>query len=168
MKKDDLLRSQASGGPHHRLLAMVGQWHGTARTWFAPNELADESPISGTIRAVLGGAFVVHEYSGSLQGKPLAGMAIHGYHIDTGMFEIAWIDSFHNGTAIMTSRDDGMGGHTRMSVLGHYADPAGGPDWGWRTQVEMPDSDHMVIVHYNITPGGDEAKAVEIQYIRVS
>lgn len=162
--KTTLAESRAPGGPHHALARLAGTWSGTVRTWFEPGKLADESPITGTIRAVLDGRFAVHEYQTSMQGKPVMGLAIHGYHIDLARYETAWVDSFHNGTAIMFSH--GQAADAGMSVLGHYPAPEGEP-WGWRTEIAMPDDDHLVITHYNIVPGGPEARAVEIQYTRV-
>lgn len=160
-----LAQSQAPGGAHHRLAQLAGSWAGTARTWFEPDKLADASPIAGTIRPVLDGRFAVHEYRGSLQGKPLTGIAIHGYHIDLDRYETAWIDSFHCGTAIMLSLGERRGDDAPLSVLGQYSVPGSEP-WGWRTAIEMPDPDHLVITHYNVMPGGAEARAVEIQYTR--
>ena len=53
----------------------------------------------------------------------------------TDQYEASWVDSFHNNTAIMfcvgTATENGF------SVLGSYPDPTGGPDWGWRTEVEL-------------------------------
>jgi hypothetical protein len=162
-----LVQSLAPGGAHYRLAQLAGTWAGTARTWFEPDKLADASPITGTIRPVLEGRFVVHEYRASLQGKPLTGMAIHGYHIDFDRYETAWIDSFHCGTSILVSQGERRAQEDAapMSVLGHYSVPGHEP-WGWRTTLEMPDPDHLVITHYNVVPGFGEAKAVEIQYTR--
>lgn len=167
MSNADWLTQQSEDGPHAFLNALVGAWQGTARTWFRPDELADESPIAGTIRPALGGRFVIHEYEGSLQGKPMVGLAIHGYHNDLQRFETAWIDSFHNGTAIMLSLGEVGAGPHEASALGSYSVPGSEP-WGWRTILAMPDRDHLIVTHYNIMPDVLEYRAVEIAYSRVS
>ena len=160
-----LAQSLAPGGPHHRLAQLAGTWVGTARTWFEPDKLADASPITGTIRSLLDGRFALHEYRSSLQGKPITGVAIHGYHFDLERYETAWIDSAHCGTAIMFSLGAHSGDDAPVSVLGSYPVPGGEP-WGWRTAFELPEPDRLVITHYNIMPDGTEARAVEIQYTR--
>src|SRR3990172_11607108 len=164
MQRDELQESLAPGGAHDLLGGLAGEWEGTARTWFEPGKLADESPIAGTIRSVLGGRFVVHEYRGSLIGEPLEGIAILGYDLHRGRWQTAWIDTCHTGTQLMLAE----GGGDEPSVVGGYPDPSGGSDWGWRTEVELADADTLVITHFNVTPAGEEAKAVEIEYRRRS
>jgi Protein of unknown function (DUF1579) len=88
------------------LSKLVGEWSGTARTWLEPGVVCDESQITGTIRPILDGRFVLHEYSGSMAGKPLSGMAIYGFDMVTNKFQSAWIDSFHMSTGIMFSEGE--------------------------------------------------------------
>ena len=109
---------------------MVGEWQGTAKTWFEPNKLEDESPMHGTMNLILDGKFILHEYQGSFGEKPITGIAIYGYHLDLGRFQSAWIDSFHTGTAIMFS--EGKKGEKDILVLGSYAyvTPAVEQHWG--------------------------------------
>ena len=113
---------------------------------------------------------MLHEYEGSLGGETLQGVAIYGYNQARGRFEAAWVDSFHNGSALMYSVGAGEPAPSRtqlFSALGSYPDPTGGPDWGWRTVIEQPDPDHLTITMYNITPDGQEDLGVETQYTRV-
>jgi hypothetical protein len=151
---------------HHLLALLVGDWQGTARTWFEPGKLADESPIQGSFRSILGGRFVQYEYHGHLQGAPFEGAAIYGFDPARNCFESSWIDSFHMGSTMMFSQ--GMRTSTGFWVLGAYADPRGGPDWGWRTTIEIVNPDQIAIRAYNITPEGQEDLAVEAVYQRVT
>jgi hypothetical protein len=164
MPNDNLAKSLSSG-PHAMLNRLAGEWAGTCRTWFEPGVLADETSVSGSIRPVLEGRFALHEYAGTLDGQAYQGLALYGYELPAGRYVAAWVDSFHNGTAIMFSQTRAADGGS-FSVMGSYGDPGGGPDWGWRTTIELSQPDRLVITHYNITPQGEEAKAVEMDYQR--
>jgi len=150
--------------PHHFLAQLAGNWRGISRLWLEPDKLADESPIVGTIQLVLEGRFALYLYQGSIEGESQHGMFTFGYNTALDRYEASWVDSFHNNTAIMFC----SGGPTErgFSVLGSYPDPTGGPDWGWRTEVEMKDANHLVITAYNIPPEGGEDKAAEMDLTR--
>lgn len=159
------------GGDNHNALArLAGTWAGRTRAWFEPGVLADESGTRGRIRSVLDGRFVVHEYEGSLKGKPLMGMAILGYHVDAGRYTMAWVDSFHMGTATMHAQGESTS--QGFQVLGHYDVPQS-PPWGWRTEFALEDGgQRLIITAYNISPGGLKEgapgdKAVETVYTRI-
>lgn len=150
-------------GAHRRLANMAGDWEGTFKLWFEPGDPACQSAQRGTIRPVLDGRFLLHEYETEMNGDPISGIAIYGYHLDRGRWESAWGESFGTGTQLMYSTGPVGSG---LNVLGSYGDGQGGPDWGWRTEIEQPDPDTLVIVMTNITPQGEEAKAVETRYLR--
>jgi hypothetical protein len=160
-KFDDSLES----GVHRQLQSLIGNWEGTTKTWFEPDVLADESAMKGSIKAILGGAFLLHEYKGSLDGKPFDGIAIYGFDIPNNTFQSAWIDSFHMGTGIMLS--NGSPTANGFSVLGTYSVPEYPAPWNWRTTAELTDPDTLVITAYNISPEGQEDKATETIYKRV-
>ena len=93
-------------------------------------------------------------------------MFTFGYNTTLDRWEASWIDSFHNNTAIMfcTGNPEGAG----FSVVGSYPDPTGnGPDWNWRTQVQLVDPEHLLITAYNMSPEGTEYRAIETQLNRV-
>ena len=154
-------------GMHSQLAKLVGEWEGTATTWFEPHKIADQSPVRGSIRSILDGRFVLHEYTGSWGGKPLEGLAIFGYHLELKKWQSAWIDSFHNGAAIMFS-ESGRN-EDKLNVLGSYAyvTPEMEQHWGWRTEIDVLQEDEIRLTAYNISPEGEESKATETMYKRV-
>lgn len=153
-------------GHHARLSKLSGEWGGYTSVWFGPDTLADHSPVQGSIRPILDGRFMLHEYKGSFGGEPLEGLAIIGYHLALEKYQMAWIDSFHNGAAMMFC--DGNKADEKLRVLGSYAyvTPEQVQDWGWRTEIEMKSDDELIITAYNISPEGEEVKATETVYMK--
>lgn len=153
-------------GMHQRLAQMAGQWEGMTQVWFDPSQPpASETTQRGSIRPILGGRFLLHEYRTSIGDDAHEGVAIYGVHLDADAFESAWVDSFHTGTNVMFS-SAAASQAPRFSALGSYGDGPQGPPWGWRTEIEQPDADTLVITMFNITPQGEEARAVETRYRR--
>jgi hypothetical protein len=151
---------------HPHLAALVGKWHGMTSTWFQPDQLADESLWQAEFKLVLGGSFLLYTYQGSIQGEPLEGLALLGYNPQRQRYEMAWVDTFHNGSAIMFMHGGKKDGP--FNVLGSFPTGPDSPDWGWRTEIQPQENGELVITHYGITPEGLEWKGVETIYTKVA
>ncbi|HTP01863.1 MAG TPA: DUF1579 family protein [Anaerolineales bacterium] len=151
--------------PHQFLAGLVGGWSGKTLTWLEPDGVPRQARTQGSFQLVLEGRFALYLYQTAIDTQPQHGLFTFGYNTTLDRWEASWIDSFHNNTGIMfcvgQQKDNGF------AVTGNYPDPTGGPDWSWRTEVNLLDHDRLLITAYNISPEGAESKAVETQLNRV-
>src|SRR5688500_19992465 len=54
-----------ASGEHKELNNLIGEWTGTMKTWFEPGDPVDTAAITGTIRPLFDGRFVMLEYKRS-------------------------------------------------------------------------------------------------------
>ena len=137
-------------------------WAGHGSLWFNPKEPPVATFSSrASIEAVAQANVVEIVYTWAYEDDPQEGVLLIGER-ESGELESSWLDSWHMADSFMISRGraepDG-----KVSVLGSYAAPPG-PDWGWRTAIEIVHSNEWLLRMYNIQPGGSDELAFEIRF----
>ena len=143
----------------------IGDWSGVCRTWFEPETLADKSEIRGRIAWATEGKILRHVYTSEIQGKPRRGEEFLAYNPLTGTVQHSWWDDFHMSQLLLISMGSWI--TNGCSVRGDYDVGLELPMWSWRTEFVSTSTDRLTITSFNVTPEGEEAKAVEVIYRRV-
>lgn len=137
-----------------KLEALAGTtWTGTGELWLDPlgNE-ASTGPCTMTFER------------GVVRYTWQHGDTEHSGRYDLAGATVRWSDTFHQPTAVACKVVAGAWGIFAL----HYTYAAGGPDWGWRTILaERPDGT-LVLQMVNVTPWGEEARAVRMVFRRAS
>lgn len=148
---------------HVALMAMAGTWSGRIETWLDPSKPAELHDITATATVILDGRWLQLCYQSTILDKPLAGQMTVGFHRDANEHEIAWIDTFHTGTSILTSRG-ALVAPAEVRVVGSYG--AGQETWGWRTVIHLATPDELVWEAFNVAPSLHEERAIRARLRR--
>lgn len=142
---------------------LIGKWNGTVSTWTQPQLPAMTGEISGVFSKVLDGRSVLYEYNSNLDDHRSDGMAVIGKDITDGRLRMAWVDTFHTSSDLMILEEkDSKPGELLLG--GSYG--AGPETWGWRMVFRPLGDDELFIGHFNVTPDGQQHRAVEIKLQR--
>jgi len=131
----------------------AGEWRGTVSTWFEPGAEAIVGEITATTSRLLDGPTTRIGYKSFVNEHRSDGVMLFGKDIATLLPCLAWVDTFHTGSNMMlfAAGPDG-------ALVGSYA--AGEEMWRWRIVIQA--GDELRIEHFNITPAGEEARAIEV------
>jgi hypothetical protein len=143
---------------------LVGDWSGSNALWFAPGTPAIESASTARVATAAGSRYLVVDYTWAYEDKPHDGHLVIRLAEDRTAVEAVWVDSFHQGGSFMLLAGVETG-VSRVELLGSYKAPPG-PDWGWRITLAGTDAKQCVLHMFNITPEGEEAEAVRMNWRR--
>jgi hypothetical protein len=129
-----------------------GEWEGTGELWLDP--LGNEAKRSECAMKVEANAV---RYTWQYEGETKEGV------ITLGDASATWTDTWHQPKPVEGAYvKDAWGLFTF-----HYTyDPGEGPPWGWRTKLSERPTGELVLQMTNITPWGEEGRAVRMTFKR--
>jgi hypothetical protein len=160
----EIYKKVATPGEPHKLLAkLTGSWTTKSRGWMEPDKPPMESSGECDQMLILGGRYLLQEYSGDMMGTPFTGINILGYNNHTNKYESIWIDSM--STAIYyfdgTASKDGK----TITQKCTYDDPVRGPSV-WRSVTRFKDDNTQEFEMFITPKGGKEEKMMEMTVTR--
>lgn len=125
-------------------------WNGTGELWLDP--LGNDAH---RYECTMNVEPTTIRYTWSYEGKAHEGVYTLG---DAG---VTWTDSWHQQNVVECTELPNVWGLLAL----HFTWGAGeGPPWGWRTVLSQRPTGELVLQMTNITPWGEEARAVRMVF----
>ena len=140
---------------------LVGTWTGQSTLWLDPEGEGDTQPSNVRVSTVARGKALWVDYDWTVDDTSEEGSLLIERDPKQPGYRAAWVDSWHQDRAMMVLTGDDA---EAVDVRGTYQVP-GYPEWGWRIRLET-DGERLRLLMWNISPEGNEARAVEGGYER--
>ena len=158
-----MMAAMAPGEHHDHLAATAGTWDVALKMWMDPSQPEPaESTGTATFSPVMGGRYMVQEYSGDWMGMEFTGRGTTGYDNLRGEYVSTWIDNMSTGVYMESGHCDGTG--KKYEYTGEMPNPMGGGMLKTHTQ-QIIEGDRMLLTSYTVTDAGEQ-KMMEIVYTR--
>jgi hypothetical protein len=154
----------APGEYHKHLEGMIGSWNVAGKFWMAPDAELQESKGTSEMKWMLGGRFVMHEYSGQFQDMPVNGVGYIGYDNMKKQYVSVWLDTM--STAIYTETGECDASAKTFTFKGAYDDPMTGQKKNTKTVIKVISPDKFTNEMYEVGSDGKEFKNLELVYTR--
>ena len=154
----------ATPGPMHEHLAKhVGEWTSVNTMWMAPGAEPMVSEGAAVFEMVMGGRYLIGNFTGNWMGMPFEGKSIQGYDNALGVFNSIWIDNF--GTGFMTGKGNYDEATKTFHSSGSYVDPLTKSDKKYR-ETFVFEGDDKILMEMFAEKDGEEFKTMEIVFTR--
>jgi hypothetical protein len=144
------------------LIETAGSWLGNNTLWVSPEDFPDISDSTLSVIPFLKKKFVRLDYTWKLEGELHEGNFIIGFQSKRKLYSAVWLDTWHMGDKYMTCQ--GLVDENGSFVLMGYYEVTEGPDYGWKTVIEIGKHESLRITMFNVTPEGKEQLAVKSVY----
>lgn len=158
------MMKMAAPGPMHALLnPLVGTWKTKTLSYFGAEPTASEGTCQRSW--IMGGRYLVSNYTGDMMGMPFEGMDLLAYDNMKKQYTDVWVDNM--GTMLTLGKDgqpDASGKVITINMTMY--DPSVGKDIDVKMVTKIIDQNSNTLVMTSMKDG-KEVKQMEITYTRV-
>jgi len=152
------MAAMTPGEHHEHMKKLVGNFDYTMKTWESATAAPVESSGKRTAEMIMGGRYLVEDYTGQFMGQTFLGRATMGYDNVGKQYVTTWIDNMSTGI---------MNGHGTCSESGwamtsQSLDPMTGKEVASRSTMTMKDADTIFMEMWMPGPDGKEMKWMEM------
>lgn len=149
--------------PLAALFARLGALHGEGLLVLSPHAADERAPASLHLSGALGDRLLRIEHRWQRpDGRPCQGELTVGVSEGEGLLLGAWIDSFHNGSAVMALSGP-IPEAGPLVLSGSFFAAPGLPRWGWQVSLAPHGEDGVALRMFVVPP--DEAPALAVELI---
>lgn len=161
----EYMKLMSPGPPHDYFKGMVGKWDVVTTAWMTPG--AEPAVSKGTSEStlIMGGRFLMSNFTGTMFGQPFEGIQIDGYDNFKKKYVMLWVDNSNTGFYFLEGTRDTTTGV--LTETGEWPDPMTGGSVGVRTTSMRMSPDEYVFEMYMTPPGGKEFKSMENKMTRM-
>ena len=161
----EAMQKSATPGPEHaQMQRMAGTWSVQAKCWMKPELPAEEWTGTAEVRPILGGRFVVEDFTGVMSMGPFHGHGMLGFNNTTKEWEHIWLDDMSTGMIVSRGESQGNG----ASLHATFKCPANGEQVSSRLVLKSTGDDERTVDMFTTTPGKPEYLSMSLVYTRSS
>lgn len=150
------------GAQHQKLAAQVGTWDAVIES-IGPDGKPSQSKGVSEAKLLIGGLWLVEEFTSDFGGMAFQGHGITGYDVAKGKYVTTWVDSMITSFLVLEGNYDKDG--KALTMTGTGVDGEGKPAH-YRNVTTWKDADTYVFDMYVTGADGKEMPALKITYSR--
>ena len=156
-------KASTPGPQHAQLQRMTGSWSVMATCWMKAGSPPQEWTGTSECKPMLGGRYLVEDFTGTMPMGPFHGHGMYGYNNTTKEWEHIWMDDM--GTGMMVSRGETKDGATELTSS--YVCPVNGPCTS-RTVMKSLGEDERTVDMWTSMKGQPEYLSMSLHYKRAN
>ena len=155
-------KAATPGAEHAQMQRMAGTWSVQAKCWFKPELPAEEWTGTAECKPILGGRYLVEDFTGVMSMGPYHGHGMLGFNNTTKEWEHIWLDDMSTG--MIVSRGESQDGGASLHAT--FTCPADGGQVSSRMVLKSTGDNERTVDMWTSKDGQPEYLSMSLRYTR--